>query len=139
MPHFLKKRTQHSTREINESRLVTKVHWIVEAINGLIKKWKALNQVFPNSQISFIGDYVRIICAICNAFRPSRVNDNPDDETIANHILHLASQPNLLQKRIERDGWARKRVIWEELTNNVLNDFPKLILDELTSLTLGIY
>lgn len=111
MPHFLQQGSQHSTTEANESKLVTKVRWIVEAINGLIKTWKALNYVFPNSQIPYIGDYVRIVCALCNAFRPSRIHDNPDDHLIAERMLRLASQPNRLQKRVEKEDWTRKKVM----------------------------
>lgn len=139
MPHFLEKGTQHSSLETNESRLVTKIRWVVEAVNGLIKTWKTLDQVFPNSQIPYIGDYVRIVCALCNAFRPPRVKDKPEDETIANRMLQLASQPNHLQQLVEREGWARKRVIWEALSDDFLSDFPKFTLQELTSLTLGMY
>jgi len=42
----------------------------IEAVNGLIKRWKALGQVMPNSQIPLI-DFVQIVCAICNIFQPS--------------------------------------------------------------------
>ncbi|XP_051159163.1 uncharacterized protein LOC127280299 [Leptopilina boulardi] len=139
MPHFLEKGTQHTTLEANESRLVTKVRWVVEAVNGLIKTWKALDHVFPNSQIPFIGDYVHIVCTLCNAFRPPRVKDKPDDEIIANRMLQLVSQVNHLQETVESHGWTRKRVIWEPLADTVLTDFPKLTLDELTLLMLGVY
>lgn len=56
IPHFLQKGSQYSTNEMNESRLVTKVQWVVKAVNGLIKTWKALRDVFPNNQIPHIGD-----------------------------------------------------------------------------------
>jgi len=82
MPHFLQNKHQH-TEEANESRLITSVRWIVEAVNGLIKRWKALGQVMPNSQIPLIGDFVRIVCAICNAFRPPRVKKNIEQEIVA--------------------------------------------------------
>ena len=70
MPHFLKKsKKQHSTEEANESRLVTKVRWVVESANERIKQWRSLSNVLPNSQIPFAGDYVRIVCSLCNAFQ----------------------------------------------------------------------
>ena len=68
MPHFIaRSQKQLSTEEANETRLVTKVRWVVESTNGRIKQWKALSNVKPNSQVPFIGDYVRIVCATCNA------------------------------------------------------------------------
>jgi len=89
MPHFLQNKHQHTTEEANESRLITSVRWIVEAVNGLIKRWKALGQVMPNSQIPLIGDFVRIVCAICNAFRPPRVKKNDEQEIVAERMLRL--------------------------------------------------
>ncbi|XP_018401795.1 PREDICTED: uncharacterized protein LOC108778963 [Cyphomyrmex costatus] len=139
MPHFLERGKQHSTLEANESRLVTKVRWVVEAVNGLIKTWKALDHVFPNSQIPYIGEYVRIVCALCNAFRPPRAQNKPEDEIIGNRMMQLVSQPNHLQELVELEGWGKKRVIWEPLTHDAFNDFPKLTMDELTLLTLGVY
>ncbi|KYN28908.1 hypothetical protein ALC57_01669 [Trachymyrmex cornetzi] len=38
MLHFLKDGSQHTSSEANESRLVTKIRWIIEAVNGLLKK-----------------------------------------------------------------------------------------------------
>ena len=85
--YYLKKGSQHSVTEANDSRLVTKVRWVAEAINGLLKTWNGFNNVFPNSQISYIGDYARIVCAICNAFPSPRIRDNPDDNLIAERML----------------------------------------------------
>ena len=40
MPLFLRKGlTQHTEEEVNQSCLVTKVRWAVEAYHGRIKKW----------------------------------------------------------------------------------------------------
>ena len=70
MPHFLSKsQKQLSTEEANEIRLVTKVRRLVESVNGRVKQWKALSNQMPNSQVHFIGVYVRIVCALCNAYR----------------------------------------------------------------------
>lgn len=45
MPAFLEKGTQFETEEANETRLVTKIRWVVEATNGLIKKWAYFDKV----------------------------------------------------------------------------------------------
>lgn len=60
MPVYMKKgHTQHDTQENNASRLVTKIRWVVEAVNGKIKLWKYFENVVPNSQIHYLCDYVR--------------------------------------------------------------------------------
>jgi hypothetical protein len=88
MPAFLpKSRKQHTTEVANASRLVTKVRWVVEAANGRIKKWKYLDNVVHNSQIPFIGDYVRIVSSIINKYRPPLKSDNANDLDVGYQML----------------------------------------------------
>ena len=68
------------------------------------KKWGALDHVFSNSQIPYVGDYVHIVSALCNVFRPPRFSDNSNDTIIAECMLRLSQMPNLLQERVEREG-----------------------------------
>ena len=69
MPCYLCKGTkQHSTKEANTSRPVTRVRWVVESVNGWIKLWRMLNKVIPNTLIPGIGDIVLIMYA---RFRPT--------------------------------------------------------------------
>ena len=65
MLHFLKQ--EGNMLSVNKFRLVIKICWIVESVNGLIKTWKMLANVFSNTQIPYIGD-VRIVSALCNAY-----------------------------------------------------------------------
>ena len=70
-PYFLSKgQKQDTVFEANASRLVTKIRWAVESANGRLKKWKFLDNVVPNTQVRFIGDYVRIVGSLINAFKP---------------------------------------------------------------------
>ncbi|XP_033753259.1 uncharacterized protein LOC117336747 [Pecten maximus] len=62
MPSFLKKnQKQHTVEESNTSRLVPKLRWVVESVNGRLKTWRFLNNIVPNSQIPYIRDYVQSI------------------------------------------------------------------------------
>lgn len=53
MPHFFFfNKNQHTCEEVNESRLITFFIWIIEAINGLIKKmvsFRPVNVQFTNT------------------------------------------------------------------------------------------
>ena len=100
---------------------------------------KSQNDTFPNSRIPYIRGYVRLVCALCNAFRPPRVEENTDSQLIAQIMLRLASQPNRLQSRVEKEGWTRKKVFWFLLTEDSLQDFSRLTLDELCCITLSVY
>lgn len=111
---------------------------MIEATNGAIKKWKALDQVFPNNQIPHIEDYVRIICAILNAFRPPRVFDQSDDEFKAQSMKNCLLKNNL-QQFVEDNRFATRFTCWESITENSLPDFPKLSLKKLRNLTFGVY
>jgi hypothetical protein len=48
MPSFLVGSAQHSTADANSSRVVTKIRWIIEAVNSRIKKWKYFANVLSN-------------------------------------------------------------------------------------------
>ncbi|KYN39313.1 hypothetical protein ALC56_06300, partial [Trachymyrmex septentrionalis] len=50
MLHFLKQ--EGNMLSVNKFRLVIKICWIVKSINGLIKTWKMLANVFSNIQIN---------------------------------------------------------------------------------------
>jgi len=52
------------------------------------------------SQISYIGDYVWIISAMCNAYRQPRVQvTSSNDEIIAQRMLVLSKKNPTISKR----------------------------------------
>ena len=88
MPSYLKKGTsQHPTDESNMSRLVNKVRWVVEGANGRIKHWRLLDKVMHNHYVTSIGDFARIVCAICNDNRPPLLSLDAEGETLAQQML----------------------------------------------------
>ncbi|GFV58097.1 DDE Tnp4 domain-containing protein [Trichonephila clavipes] len=111
MPAFLDKQAQLSIEDANAIRLVTLIRWVVEAVNGQLKKWRALNNITSNVEIPYIGDYVKIICAVLNAFHPAKLNNIEDDNVVAQRMLGLVKKPNYSQQTVEENGWARKRAI----------------------------
>lgn len=76
------------------------VRWIVEAANGRIKQWQFLAKTLPNSQIPFIGDYVRIVAALCNKYRPPLSVSSEEDQEIAAKMVYLSQRLNTLQVNI---------------------------------------
>lgn len=51
----------------------------------------------PYSQIPLIGDFVRIICVISNAFLLPRIKENNNDEIVSERLM---TQPNQLFKKL---------------------------------------
>ncbi|XP_078340851.1 uncharacterized protein LOC111112081 [Crassostrea virginica] len=141
MPAFMKRGTkQMPTLDSNLSRIVTKVRWIVEAANGRLKQWQYLAKTLPNSQIPFIGDYVRIVAALCNKYRPPLSVSSEEDQELAAKMLHLSQRVNTLQERVENEGLDRRGLIWKTVdAADVAPDFPLYTENDLRQLTLGIY
>lgn len=89
--------------------------------------------------IPFIGDYVRIVCAMCNAFRPARVSDKSTDSVKANKMLEKLEEINSLQDFVKSKNLVSKRICWEEVSDESVIDFPRLDIQALRSLTFGVY
>ncbi|XP_033756201.1 uncharacterized protein LOC117338945 [Pecten maximus] len=142
MPVFLPKgQKQYTTVDANTSRLVTKVRWVVESVNGRIKQWKYLSNIVPNTQIPYIGDFVRIVAALCNKYRPPLSSaDHDADQILAAKMRVLAKDKNSLQERVREESLDRRTASWKRLeADNAVVDFPSLSEDDLRNITLGVY
>ncbi|XP_052247599.1 uncharacterized protein LOC127855818 isoform X1 [Dreissena polymorpha] len=142
MPAIMQKgEKQLTTGEANASRLVTKIRWVVESANARIKRFKYLDHVMPNSQLPFIGDFVRIVCAISNKYFPplSSPDQVEQDELIAQKMLQQNEKENELKMLVEEKGLARKKTIWRPIEDCEVQGFPRLSDEQLSELTLGVY
>lgn len=140
MPFYLNKNSkQHTTEEANKSRLVTKVRWVVESTNGRIKQFRMLDKVVPNTLSKYIGDFVRIACALLNRFRGPVTTLDEKTEKIANEMMHKAKMDNELKVFLEDNGLITKRSDYKSLESADIMDFPQLTLDDLRTITMGIY
>ncbi|XP_076081629.1 uncharacterized protein LOC143052466 [Mytilus galloprovincialis] len=144
MPVYLKKGSkQHPVEEANASRLVTKVRWVVESVNARVKQWRFFDKVVSNHFIPIIGDLLRIVCAVCNKFRPPLAGTHPEDKSIAEAMLEKCKKGNAIQKMVTEEGLLTKRTIYKLVdASNVLDelaDFPVLSMDKLREITMGVY
>ncbi|GFT04310.1 DDE Tnp4 domain-containing protein [Trichonephila clavipes] len=108
MPVFLNKQAQLSTEDANETRFVTSIRCLVVVANGQLKNWRALNNIIPNVQMQYIGDYVKTVCSILNAFHPARLNNIEDNNVIALQVLGLVKTPNYLNKQLKKMAGKKK-------------------------------
>ena len=140
MPFYLKKgKKQHSTEEANKSRLVTKIRWVVESANGRIKQWRLLDKVIPNKLLPCIGEYVKIACSVINCFRPPLSKPSASDDEVVQEMLHKASKGNELQEYLEQENLINRRSQFKSISEEELDDFPRLSFDDLRGITLGVY
>ncbi|GFS83284.1 DDE Tnp4 domain-containing protein [Trichonephila clavipes] len=126
IPAFLDKQSQLSTEDTNKTRLVTSIFLCSRSSKRPAQELESFKQYYLKCPIPYIGDYVTIVCAIVNAFHPSRLNNIEDDNVIVQRMLDLVKKPNYLQQTIAENGWARKRAIWVLLSDSDLPDFPRL-------------
>lgn len=132
---------QMSTSDANKSRLVTKIRWVVESSNARIKRWRYLDRTLPTNQIPFVGDYVRIVCALSNKFFPplSKSHSIEEDEADAAKMLYLSKQVNNLQRLVEDNGLNRRPTQWQPVPECGIENFPTLDEEQLRNLTCGTY
>ena len=71
---------------------------------------KVFNQTIQNSSLLFINNYLEIICALINAFRPCSVSDIQAGSKVAYYMLEKLKQQNNIQLRLseiatEQSSW----------------------------------
>ena len=74
---------QLTTAQANQTRLITKIRWTIEAINGTIKQFRALEKT-RNSMLPHIMQDFRIAAAIVNRYYSKKLSDIGNETEIAN-------------------------------------------------------
>ncbi|XP_035702689.1 uncharacterized protein LOC118434065 [Folsomia candida] len=131
---------QFTTSQGNESRRVTLVRWLVEAVNGRIKKkFKLFRETVPGGYLEKLPMLFRIGCALINCFYPPLSTHSPKHDKIAERALELVDQENALQKRVEDEKMDRRTKQWKTASLEEFKKFPKLSVEDLEDITLGVY
>lgn len=131
---------QLSTEDANDSRIITKTRWIVEARNGHIKTiFKFLSNIVSIPHLPNVGDFFRIAGAIINKYHPTIIMEEAD-VNMARRILQEATKPNVVQALVEVDNLhTRNAQRWVSLNSVQIIDFPVLSLNYLKLVTIGIH
>lgn len=113
---------------------------MVESADGRVIRWRYLHRTVPNTQIHYVGDYVRIISAICYKYNPPLSPGHTDEDiAFAAKMVYLSRQPNELRNWIETEGIERI-FTWTKLdASGVTPWFPQLSEEEIREITLGTY
>lgn len=125
---------QLSTKQANQSRLVTKVRFMIEARNTHIKnKWKYLSAVKNVESLPTLFKDFEVCVALVNAFCDCFQSDKNDFELIGKRMLELRDLPN----RLSNHASKIPRNAFKKLNNLTL--FPKLTFADLKYISLGTY
>lgn len=136
MPSFLHGKRQFDVSDANHSRLVTKVRWIVESVNGRLKQFKFFNQTVQNCLIPHLKDYLLITCAILNYFKEPLAKSKLEDNELATSMLALVDKRNEVQNMIIENNLL-SRTFWKKIKSSTYIDFPILTEEQLRSITFG--
>ncbi|XP_075589844.1 uncharacterized protein LOC142597771 [Dermatophagoides farinae] len=141
MPAFKDKgRTQLTCQQSNESRFVTKIRWVVEAIHGIIgQKYDLLHRQYKNYSLKKLGLYCRIACYLYNTFGKRLTSDYNMVDTIVNRMKSKRHDQNYLAELVEENRWNRRLTAYKQLNSEDLLDFPEMTIDELKIFFTGTY
>jgi len=97
LPPFLNGRRQFTAAEVNQSRCVTKVRWVVEAVNARIKQFKFLSNTVQNSSLPYLEEYLSIACALINRYQLPIKTSVPEDVEIGRKMIALRDQKKIFE------------------------------------------
>ena len=140
MPQFINVgQKQFNKVEENEARLITKSRWVVEVRNGHFQSiFRFFIHVVPFAQVLHLRDYYQIAGAIINRYRaPLLMPDATVD--IAREMKLKVNDVNVVQMRVEVEGLKRGNANWRRLNENHALNFPRLNIEYLKRLTVGIF
>jgi hypothetical protein len=135
-PAFLHKASAFTTKQANDTRMLTKLRWVVEAGHRRLKQFKLIGNRLHNTQIQCMDMYCTVIAALCNKYRKPLKCDSPADAQLAKLMLERREMSNILSNQIARgmlkDGW--------ETVEYMDIDFPIFSESEIENqVTLGCY
>ena len=86
MPALRSSEKQLTTKQANESRVVTKIRWVVECIHGIVKqKLKILND-FRNVNLHKVKPFFRIAGSLHNMYGKKLLCDFGKEDEVAKAI-----------------------------------------------------
>lgn len=116
MPALKGKRKQLTDEESNDSRLVIKIRWVVEAFHGNIKqKFKLLNNVIDNKLLPKVSLYFRIAAFLHNTFGKRLESDLELSDEIVLRMKNQKSVENSYNKEIEKKVGIEKKLFLKKL------------------------
>ncbi|XP_022834004.1 uncharacterized protein LOC111361820 [Spodoptera litura] len=138
---LLENEHQLTTQQANRSRFVTMCRWVVEVVNGRIKRdFRLFRHVYNNRAALHLKDDFRICCALTNMFHVS-IQDPPEAAEYVRIAKNRLELENHLAIYVEQENLNRRRTNFQMIDhiNLHLNRFPRLSINDLKQFALGTY
>ncbi|XP_045457322.1 uncharacterized protein LOC123667471 [Melitaea cinxia] len=132
---------QLTTQQANKSRCVTMCRWVVEVVNGRLKRdFKLFRQEFFNKAAKHLMIDFWNGCALTNKLHPL-IEDIPEAAeylAIAVRRLHI---DNVLANTVRIENYNRRRATFVSIDAHHphLDQFPRLSITDLKRFALGTY
>ena len=104
------------------------------SVNGQLKQWKYFRQTIQNSSLSFLSNYVDIVCALINAYTSRCVKDIYAGAEIAAQILEKCQKPS--PDKIRLAAILEQNMQWSKHNAETLL-FPKLTEEQVQNFCYG--
>lgn len=88
--------------------------------------------------IHYLGDLYRIGGAILNRYHPQVLMEDANAE-LARELLERSQAVNVVQARVEVENLRTRHGRWVQINQNHLPNFPRLTINYLRDLTVGVY
>lgn len=132
--------SQLSDLSANRSRLVTKIRYVVETINGNLKTmFRYFDHVWQTQSLPHLMSDFRNAAAIHNVFHARFISDVDDAEVISNLMLSALDKKNIMGQLVTKANLNRSVTLSRSITDLELPDFPILVERELYLIALGHY
>ncbi|RVE45293.1 hypothetical protein evm_010065 [Chilo suppressalis] len=132
---------QLTTMQANKSRCITMCRWVVEVVNGRLKRdFKLFRQEFFNKAAKHLMTDFRNGCALINKFHPL-IEDMPEAAEYLAIVVRRLHIDNVLADTVRRENLNRRRATFVTIDAHHphLNNFPRLTISDLKRLALGTY
>ena len=85
-PPFLNSHRQFTASAANQSRFVSTIRWIVEAVNAQITQFKFLANIVQNTSLPHLPQYLSSVCSIINRYWPPIKHSNVEHTVIVDEM-----------------------------------------------------
>ena len=135
------KKGKLTASEANETRFCTKLRWVIESVNGVLKsKFKLLDRVTPNQSLCKIDTEYKIAAALHNMFGTKLSYDHSDFQLVVAEMKRKMNMSNTLEDYVNSKGLNRhKGRTFRAIDQETISNFPQLTENQLQMLTLGSY
>ena len=129
-----------TTLQANDSRMVTKIRWVIETVHGILKnKYRLLDLKRQNKSLCKITIDFLVASCLNNVFGARLISDKDDWQEISNLMIQNRLRPNILQTNVLAQNLNQRSSLFVNIEDVADSLFPDLNDRQIKLITLGNY